>query len=131
MKKIIFSLLLPFFTISACSVKPSFIVTESSQKQVIEVRKGDMFEIRLKARLGTGYSWKNIFTGEALEFSEEPVIEKAGESKPGSDEYMVFRFRALKAGEAVIEFHYIRPWEKNSPPQKKRTVSVRISPDRE
>lgn len=101
------------------------IVTEEMALKEINLKKGEIFCVKLPARMGTGYSWyvekitphiKNI--GTPLQIPDE----KRG---PGSVDYQIFRFIGEQEGKTELIFAYKRIWEKN-PPQKQLEIKLII-----
>jgi len=100
----------------------------------ITVKAAGEFSIKIESNPTTGYSWalqplkeeeKNL-----VKFKEQKVEEpgeKPGEQRLlGAPTYEIFTFEALAPGEAVIQLHYRRPWEKDVPPIQKHKVMVTI-----
>jgi predicted secreted protein len=102
-------------------------VTEDDHGKIIRVAEGDTLAIRLKAQLGTGYSWSVMTHVPSL-------LKPIGEAKqeklnglPGGYEYQVFLFEARQEGTCVLELNYIRPWEKQGLPERLFRITVHIS----
>lgn len=90
---------------------------------VIELSKGKILTIELKANHTTGYRW------QVLEEKNEGIIEQEGEAEyitsstqrpmpRGSGGIEVYHFKAVKNGEAKLVFEYRRPWEKKEPARR-------------
>jgi inhibitor of cysteine peptidase len=116
---------------------------EKNQKNIFVMSKGDKthitvkapgeFSIKIESNPTTGYSWAlqppKDQEETLVKFKKQKVEEPGEESKQkplGAPTYEIFTFEALAPGEAVIELHYRRPWEKNVPPIKKHKVIVTI-----
>jgi inhibitor of cysteine peptidase len=119
------------------------MANEQNQKNIFVMSKGDKthitvkaageFSIKIESNPTTGYSWALQPPKEKEEtlvkFKKQRVGVPGEESrqKPlGAPTYEIFTFEALAPGEAVIELHYRRPWEKDVPPIKKHKVIVTI-----
>ena len=117
---------------------------EQNQKNIFLMSKGDKthitvkapgeFSIKIESNPTTGYSWALQPPKEKEEtlvkFKKQKVEEPGDESRKqrplGAPTYEIFTFEALAPGEAVIQLHYRRPWEKDVPPIKKHKVIVTI-----
>jgi inhibitor of cysteine peptidase len=100
----------------------------SDPARPVKTRTGDRFVIVLDSNPTTGYGWqlgqsfdKTAF--EVLEIRYEPSNDKRLAGAGGKQTWM---FRALRAGNAVIDFEYLRPWEKDIPPVKKIRFAVTV-----
>lgn len=104
-------------------------VTEADNNSKIQLKTGDTLILKLKAKPGTGYSWKlsDDFSQylEQIGKSEYEDIKKK-EGKIGSEEYQVFRFQAVEKGLVKLKLDYIRPWEKTKAPEKSFVLTVDI-----
>jgi len=110
-----------------------FQVKEGTAETKIAVNVSQVFSIKIESNLSTGYGWT---IAKPKEKEESPVkFKKRTDSQDenakeprlmGAPMFEIFYFEALKAGEAVIELHYCRPWEKDVPPGKVHRVIVTI-----
>ena len=87
---------------------------------------GGTFEVSLEGTPTAGFVWE-----AELPEAERKLVEPAGsEWRPpparrlGGTAVQVFRFRALRRGQATLRFLYRRPWE--SQPVRERLVPVHI-----
>jgi inhibitor of cysteine peptidase len=93
----------------------------------IKVKAGEEFNISLKANPTTGYGWQLITTLDPNILKlKSSHFEKAPTQKNlmGAGGHTVWTFKALGAGEANLLFHYLRPWEKNKQPARKKRFTV-------
>jgi len=105
--------------------KPNEVkLDERNSGRRIELAKGQVLAISLKANPTTGYTW------EVVEIDKH-VLEQEGEAefKPQSDligapGVETFSFRAVNAGETFLKLGYRRPWEKDV--ETERTFSLRV-----
>ncbi len=109
------------------SSNPTVTVTDKDNGGQVSIAKGGVLVVRLEVTSGTGYSWA-LVKSDAPQLKElgKSSIEKPKDSKPGATETQVFRFKAVGAGSTTLEFHYARPWEKNTPPAKTFQVEVTV-----
>jgi inhibitor of cysteine peptidase len=102
-------------------------ITVREKKTEVKLVKGDVLEIKLEMRAGTGYSWAIAKNDAALlEPKGKPSIERPDQAKPGGTELQVFRFRAKAVGTSDLELHYKRPFEKDQPPGKTYKITLQI-----
>ena len=115
-----------FFLLSSCATKPKVVVTEPKKDDRVEVSSGDVFSIKLKAQLGTGFSWGFENKCAFIETFGKPAQYKVDELKPGGYEFQEFMFKAKSQGEGKIAFKYSRPWLKNEKPQKEIEIVISV-----
>jgi inhibitor of cysteine peptidase len=110
----------------------NIFVMSKRDKTLITVNAPGEFSIKIESNPTTGYNWvlqplkeneKNL-----VKFKKQKVEEPGEESQKqkllGVPTYEIFTFEALAPGEAVLELHYRRPWEKDVPPIKKHKVII-------
>ena len=93
-------------------------VTEADNGRELTLSRGDTLEVSLPATSGTGYTWQPVPIADPL---AKPVGEmkfKTDHTMPGAAGNQIFRFLLDASGTGTIEMHYIRPWEKDTPPAK-------------
>jgi predicted secreted protein len=83
--------------------------------------------IALESNPSTGYSWEASYDETRLELTEETyeLGEYAEQGLLGAGGTELFRFKALKSGEAEIKMEYKRSWETEVLQQKVFTVEVK------
>ena len=100
---------------------------ESANGQQISVKHGEEFDIALPEVRTAGYQWK--MQNAAVPQSE--LVEEKAESDAshsgGAGKHR-WRFRASAEGNAELEFHYVRPWQKSEGPAKTFKVKVQVRP---
>ena len=77
-----------------------------------------MLEVSLPATSGTGYTWQAVRIADPL---AKPVGEmkfKTDHAIPCASGNQVLRYMLDASGTGTIEMHYLRPWEKDTPPAK-------------
>ena len=92
---------------------PALAVDETENGGTMTVRTGDIIQVVLKGNPTTGYSWT-----AALADGDTAILEQLGDPSYVPDSNLIgaggtftFRFKALKAGQAVLKLVYTRPWE--------------------
>ena len=121
MKNFIFFILLFASSTSYC------FADESKIPKVIKAQVGHNVTIVLKSNPTTGYQWqiaKSPDESTLKLISSEYLADKT--ELVGSGGKQVWRLKALKPGEASISVKYVRPWEKNTPPQNEESYLVII-----
>ena len=93
-------------------------VTDADNGRELTLSRGDTLEVSLPATSGTGYTWQPMPIADPL---AKPVGEmqfKTDHAIPGASGHQIFRYSVDASGTGSIEMHYIRPWEKDTPPAK-------------
>ena len=117
-------------SLARCAFSEDINITLAKDES-IELSKGRTITIELKANPTTGYKW------QVLEKSNEGVLMQEGEGeyipsdtniprRRGSGGVQIYRFKALKQGEATLVFEYKRPWEEKEP-ARKYTVQIKVN----
>ncbi len=99
-------------------------LTAADNGSEIELKKGDVLVITLKANPTTGYTWDVV---EPL----DEIIEQVGEIefKPESDligagGVQIIQFKIVNAGRASLKLVYHRPWEEDVEPLDTFAIQV-------
>ena len=95
----------------------------------VALAKGDKLEVKLTANPTTGFDW--VITSKetaTLKWAGEPKYEAMNKDKKlvGSGGIKTFTFTAAEAGEAEVELHYKRSFEKNTAPATTYKFKVTI-----
>ncbi|WP_027402886.1 protease inhibitor I42 family protein [Aphanizomenon flos-aquae] len=107
--------------------KSEITVNDANNNSQIIIQKGNMMIVELLTNPGTGYSWQIIKNDpDKLKPLGDSVLKPLETEAPGASENQVFRFLAQNSGLAVLELHYLRPWERNIPPLKTYQINVQI-----
>jgi inhibitor of cysteine peptidase len=100
---------------------------ELKEAKVIETQVGKNFKIKLDANASTGYEWQ---LAKPLDENMLQLISSVyfpdNSKLPGAAGKQEFIFKALKVGKTTIYFEYLRPWEKNKPPEKEKSFVIVI-----
>lgn len=103
------------------------VLTERDDGRTIEVRREASVTVRLKAQLGTGYSWRALpYDSTRLAGPGEPTVEALDRTQAGGAEVQVFRFRALKRGLVPLGLVYAQPWAQGEAPRKRFRITLKI-----
>lgn len=102
------------------------IIGESEKGRRINLKVGDVFEVRLTTQPGTGYKWYlRPDAGSQLTLLDERQTRPAQE---GYDRpvFQIFRFRVDHPGKILLHLDYLRPWEKSNPPAESYDVNLLV-----
>lgn len=96
--------------------------TYTDVDKLIEVQKGEKFQIALGSNPTTGYQWRlesytNLYSFIDKKFTSESDLMGAGGVE-------TFRFSALNSGETEIVFTYHRPWEEKEIEEKVFKIKI-------
>ncbi len=112
--------------VMSCNDKPDRVLTEADNGTSITVEKGDLIAVRLKARLGTGFSWKPAVEENGLEQTGPPTQESDEEVKAGGMDTQEFRFKAVSEGTSILTLTYAQPWADAAAPAMKYIVTITV-----
>ena len=94
-------------------------VTEADNGRDFTLSRGDVLKVSLTATSGTGYTWQVVPSADALVRQVGDMKFKAADNQmPGASGHQIFRFSVEASGTGSLEFRYVRPWEKDTPPAK-------------
>ncbi|MCF8031825.1 MAG: protease inhibitor I42 family protein [Desulfarculaceae bacterium] len=101
--------------------------------QVLVLEPGQVFKITLAANHTTGYQWvlaalppAKVVKLVSKNYAADKPKDQEGKPLAGAGGYEVWIFQAVGPGTAFISLHYLRPWEKNKPPAKSRSLEVQV-----
>ncbi len=115
-------------TAPAADSQPAVFGADKDTKTV-SVIKGKSIQIQLHWNITTGYAWQlKSLKGDALEQDGKLkyVANPGSRFVPGGGGKLIATFKAVKAGSGAIELVYLRPWEKDTPPIKTFTLTVKV-----
>jgi inhibitor of cysteine peptidase len=86
----------------------------------VDLRVGQLLEIRLPVRGGTGYSWQSAGNvPPSLSFVGEHNLPRLPDnSMPGGRETQLLIYRAVTSGTGLLTIVYQRPWETGLTPAR-------------
>jgi len=95
-------------------------VDEEDAGSQVELEQGQILVVTLKSNPTTGYRWEQVE-------SQDSILEQMGEAefKPsdtgepplvGAGGWEIFRFKAVNAGQMILQLLYHRPWEEGVEP---------------
>jgi len=95
--------------------------------EIINVTKNEVFSIDLRSNPTTGYTWEVKFDPTYVQMIDRTY--KPDTSDPrwvGGGGTDTFVFRGIKSGETEIEFSYLRPWDRLTPPVVIKVFKIKI-----
>ena len=106
-------------------LSPPVVVGEASA--AVDLRVGQLLEIRVPVRAGTGYGWQSAGNvPPSLEFVGRHSMPRLPDnSMPGGRETQLLIYRAVASGSGQLTIVYQRPWETGLPPA--RTVRYQVT----
>jgi len=94
------------------------VVAEADNGREFTVSRGDVLQVSLPATSGTGYTWQAVPIADSLVKQVGDLKFKTNNAMSGATGHQVFRFSVEASGTGSLEFRYVRPWEKDTPPAK-------------
>ena len=107
-------LLLTFLLLSPSALlaaETTITVTKAQEGQEIALKVGNILQIELPGRGGTGYSWLAEATFAPYLKLLDQATRQLKEGLPGGPVMQIWRFKAEKPGVTEISMAYFRPWE--------------------
>jgi predicted secreted protein len=107
---------------AGCSSSPR------SGDDVVKVKSGETFEIKLESQIATGYRWSLADSLDAryLELVDK-VYKESDTDVDGSMDTEIWTFKGLTPGKTAIHLLYNPAWkQEKAPDAKTRTVKVEI-----
>jgi predicted secreted protein len=77
----------------------------------IALKVGNVLQIELPGRGGTGYSWSVVATGAPYLKLLSQETRQVKKGLPGGPVMQVWRFKAEQSGAVEVKMSYYRPWE--------------------
>ena len=103
----------------------------------ITAKKGEVFQIKLKATPGTGYQWIMASDSRIVSYKQEKVLNFEKIENPnvdpkdppmaGAPSYQVLEFTATETGTETIQLHYLRTFEKGKEPVEKCVIALTVN----
>ena len=93
------------------AAETTITVTKAQEGREIALKVGNILQIELPGRGGTGYSWLAEATGAPYLKLLDQATRQLKEGLPGGPVVQIWRFEAEKPGVTEISLAYYRPWE--------------------
>jgi inhibitor of cysteine peptidase len=104
-------------------------LTAADSGKTVAAVVGQTIVISLEGNITTGYSWQTTeLSGQAVESLGKPsyVTRLHAPGIVGVGGTFTFRFKAVRPGTAALKLIYVRPWEKDQPPQETFAVTIGV-----
>ena len=108
------------------AAEATITVTKEQGGREVALKVGNILEIELPGRGGTGYSWFAEDTFAPYLKLVDQATQKAGEHRLGGPVIQIWRFRAEKPGATEIKMAYYRPWEGVGQAKYRFRIKIRI-----
>ena len=108
------------------AAEATITVTKEQGGREVALKVGNILEIELPGRGGTGYSWFAEDTFAPYLKLVDQATQKAGERRLGGPVIQIWRFRAEKPGATEIKMAYYRPWEGVGQAKDRFLIKIRI-----
>lgn len=114
------------------------VVTEADNGSEVHLKVGETLIVRLRSNPSTGYMWYVTAKSTPLvklvrqmEINNTGPAVRPGTGAPalprlGRPVVQVFEFVAVRAGQGVLQLHYVRSWEKAAPDEERFELRVAI-----
>jgi len=93
------------------AAETTITVTKAQEGRELALKVGNILQIELPGRGGTGYSWLAEATGAPYLKLLDQATRQLKEGLPGGPVMQIWRFKAEKPGVTEIRLAYYRPWE--------------------
>jgi inhibitor of cysteine peptidase len=104
------------------------LLLAAAGEERIVARPGTRFAVELDANATTGFRWRlsrpldeRVVRLRGTEYRVRDAQHTGG----GGTE--VWTFEAVAPGRTSVRFEYVRPWERETPPARTRTVVVEVA----
>ncbi len=102
------------------------VVTDADKGSTVQLKTGDVLEVRLNSNPTTGYEWyvhKQSTTLLKLSGQSQTDATQPGVGRPI---VQIFKFEPRDKGTGVLLLHYVRSWEKPDPNEEQFNLHVTI-----
>jgi inhibitor of cysteine peptidase len=97
----------------------------------ITVTVGQEFKLTLRYNATTGYQWQLAKPAdEALLKLTSSEYKRPESGRIGAGGEQVWTFKTYATGKTELELHYLRPWEKGTPPARTTNFVVVIEKEK-
>lgn len=104
-------------------------LTAADNGKTAATEVGKTVVISLEGNITTGYRWQTAeLSGKAV----EPIGKPSYVTRPhqpgmvGVGGTFVFKFKAARPGKAAVKLVYVRPWEKDKPPERTFAATIEV-----
>ncbi|MDA1008799.1 MAG: protease inhibitor I42 family protein [Planctomycetota bacterium] len=116
---------------SSCAITQQVVVYRVSGETspVIEIDVGARALLELQSHAGTGYEWQLAVTednGASLVTVGRATTRAIAPGVIGGAQVWTFPVEGKRAGNGLLHFELVRPWEKETPPAQRVTIPFRV-----
>lgn len=110
----------------------TYELSQNRSFETVTLREGTIVTFLLETKLSTGYDWKlEQPASSVIEVLEDSAVSKKPDLPVlGGSENHLFKFRAVKKGNAILTFLYKRSWGKNIDPIKTLNIKVVVNEEK-
>jgi inhibitor of cysteine peptidase len=104
-------------------------LTAADNGKTVAAVVGQTIVISLEGNITTGYGWQTAeLGGQAVESLGKPayVTRPHAAGIVGVGGTFTFRLKAVRPGTSALKLIYVRPWEKDVPPEKTFAVTIKV-----
>jgi Predicted secreted protein len=108
------------------SIAATRVITDSDKGSSVQLKFGDILEVRLRSNPTTGYSWY-------VHPRSTPLLRLMGQSQTqmrqpgvGRPILQVFRFQTVANGDGILLFRYVRTWERQTDNEEQYEARISI-----
>jgi inhibitor of cysteine peptidase len=101
------------------------VVTDTDKGGTVEIKMGDVLEVRLNSNPSTGYMWY-------VHKQSTPLLKLTSQTQTqaqpgvGRPIVQIFDFAPKSKGTGVLLLHYVRSWENPDPNEEQFSLHVTI-----
>jgi inhibitor of cysteine peptidase len=110
---------------------PEVTLTEADNGRAIEIRRGDVIDLRLRENPTTGFRWQVVradgLDEEPVAADETPRAGEPGQPQIGAGGVRTLRFRARSPGTGRLELKLWRAFEGDSSVVNRFTADITIA----
>jgi inhibitor of cysteine peptidase len=122
-----FPVTLLFLALSAPSAfAATKVVSDADRGATVEIKMGDVLEVRLSSNPSTGYMWYLHKQSTALLKLTSQSETEATQPGVGRPIVQIFEFAPKAKGTGVLLLHYVRSWEAPSASEEQFDLHVTI-----
>jgi inhibitor of cysteine peptidase len=107
-------------------------LTAADNGKTVTAVVGKTIVISLEGNITTGYGWQIAeVKGKAVESLGKPsyATRPHQPGMVGVGGTFTLKFKAAEPGTAALKLVYVRPWEKDKPPEKTFAVTIKVTPE--
>jgi inhibitor of cysteine peptidase len=114
--------------LSACAHTSGTLQIQNQAQCPLMLDKGQQLILSLPSDPTTGYRWVVRENAAAVLKSLGPEVYSAGDGAElvGADGHSIWRFSALRTGQALLQLAYIQPWDAAAEPARRFNCPIQV-----